>query len=112
MGDVCVRGGVEVTYGCQKGTCGSCEVLLTADGELPHERAAACAPSNNLASIVGQANVRAACYRMIVDEESRRPSRFQHVVFTRPDALWPVAVRPGRRSRAWPLEEVLSHASS
>ena len=33
MGDVCVRGGVEVTYGCQKGTCGSCEVLLTADGE-------------------------------------------------------------------------------
>lgn len=33
MGDVCVRGKVSITYGCQKGTCGSCEVSLTADGQ-------------------------------------------------------------------------------
>jgi hypothetical protein len=76
--------------------------LLTTSAEVPNARAPRCGtPSyarNGRArdlfnSLVGQLNNKHACYDLIAAEELRT-ARFAHVIYSRPDLSWPVAVRP------------------
>jgi ferredoxin len=42
LGDVCRKAGVSVMYGCQKGTCGTCEVMLVNEQGGQSEKVRVC----------------------------------------------------------------------
>merc|ERR1719238_475764 len=100
MGDVCVRGGVEVTYGCQQGTCGSCEVLLTADGEQSKIRVCqAVVPKSAGSALVVESDPVKGRARSLVGEGEDVGARWQWHRQPKPSAA--AASSPDRSAPGW-----------